>query len=63
MPDTPASAIGLVRLTETLRTDLLTTLTDEELAFELPGNPPIGAVLEQLSATQQSYIQCLRTRS
>lgn len=61
MPETPASAIRFVRLTATLRAELLATLTDEELSFALPGNPTIGAVLEQLAATQQSYIECLRT--
>lgn len=61
MPETPASAIRLVRLTATLRTSLLETLSDEDLAFAVPGNPSMGAVLEQLTATQQSYIDCLRT--
>ncbi len=61
MPTTPAAALGLLRLTATLRTDLLATLSDDDLGFAVTGNPTLGEVLADLAATERAYIGGFRT--
>lgn len=60
MPETPAAAVRLFRLTVTLRSSLLASLRDEDLAFAVPGNPTLGEVLAELVATERAYIAGFR---
>lgn len=53
--------LQLLRLTASLRTQLLTSLSDEELAFALPGNPALGDLCLDNGDTQRSYIDSFRT--
>ena len=54
--------LQLLRLTTALRTSLLASITDEELTFALPGNPPLGDLCKDIGDTEQAYLDSFRTR-
>lgn len=41
--------------THAMRTGLLDTLTDEELNFQINGNPTLGVLFREMGEVQQSY--------
>lgn len=48
--------------TQSLRYDLLNALTDEDLAYKLPGdNPTLGELCQELGNIEQAYIQSFKT--
>lgn len=48
--------------TQSLRYDLLRTLTDRDLAYKLPGdNPTLGELCRAFGEVQYSYIQSFKT--
>ena len=54
--------LRLLELTTSLRTWLLEQLSDEDLAFALPGNPPLGDLCVAIGDTERSYADAYRTR-
>ena len=54
--------LQLLRLTTALRTQLLESLSDEDLDFSLPGNPPLGDLCKDIGDTEQAYLDSFRTR-
>ena len=54
--------LQLLRRTTALRTQLLDSLTDADLAFRLPGNPPLGDLCRDIGDTEQAYLDSFRTR-
>ena len=54
--------LPLLRLTTALRTELLASLSDEDLAFTLPGNPPLGDLCKDIGDTEHAYLDSFRTR-
>ena len=54
--------LQLLRLTTALRTQLLESLSDEDLDFSLPGNPPLGDLCKGIGDTEQAYLDSFRTR-
>jgi len=54
--------LQLLRLTTALRTQLLASLTDADLAFAPPGNPPLGELCRDIGDTERAYIDSFRTR-
>jgi hypothetical protein len=53
--------LQILRLTAALRTQLLDAITDDDLAFALPGNRPLGDLCLDNGDTQRSYIDSFRT--
>jgi hypothetical protein len=48
--------------THNLRDQLLDMITDQDLAYKLPGaNPTLGQLCEEMGYTQQVYIQSFKT--
>lgn len=48
--------------TQNLRYDLMGALTDEDLAYKLPGdNPTLGELCWEIGALEQSYIESFQT--
>jgi len=48
--------------THNLRDQLLDMITDQDLAYKLPGaNPTLGELCEEMGYTQQVYIQSFKT--
>lgn len=54
-------AHDILVMTNGLRDQLLTLLSDEDLEFTLAGNPTLGTILRDFSDTQQSYITSFET--
>ena len=54
--------LQLLHLTTALRTQLLASLSDEDLGFSLPGNPPLGDLCKDIGDTEQAYLESFRTR-
>ncbi len=54
--------LRLLELTTSLRTWLLEQLTDDELAFAVPGNPPLGELCVAIGDTERAYADAYRTR-
>lgn len=54
--------LQLFRRTTELRTELLSSLSDEDLGFELPGNPPLGDLCRDIGDTEQAYLDSFRSR-
>ena len=52
---------GILDQTTALRTDLLNTLTDADLAFKIDGNPTLGELCKQMGEVEYSYIQSFKT--
>ena len=46
--------LQLLRLTTALRSQLLASLTDADLAFALPGNPPLGDLCRDIGDTERA---------
>lgn len=55
--------LQLLQLTTGLRVWLLESLSDDDLAFALPGNPSLGALLLDLGRTERAYIDSFVTRT
>src|SRR5688572_9609313 len=52
----------LLRSTQELRRDLLTVLTDDDLAYKLPGrNMTLGALCQEMGEDQRAYIEGFKT--
>ncbi|MAU09582.1 MAG: hypothetical protein CL607_07165 [Anaerolineaceae bacterium] len=47
--------LPLLDMTLALRHELMPTLTDEDLAFQIAGNPTLGGILKQFAETEQQY--------
>jgi hypothetical protein len=53
---------GLLESTQELRRDLLSVLTDADLAYKLPGrNLTLGALCQEMGEIEQSYIDSFKT--
>jgi hypothetical protein len=52
----------LLELTTSLRTWLLEQLSDEDLAFALPGNPTLGELCVAIGNTEHAYADAYGTR-
>jgi hypothetical protein len=53
---------GLLASTQELRRDLLSVLTDADLAYKLPGrNLTLGALCQEMGEIEQSYIDSFKT--
>ncbi|MFP4438809.1 MAG: hypothetical protein ACLFVO_16325 [Chloroflexaceae bacterium] len=50
-----------LQLIQPLREQLLELLTDDDLAFALPGNPTLGSLCRELAEVQAGYTQSFRT--
>lgn len=55
--------LQLLQLTTALRIWLLETLSDDDLAFALPGNASLGEQLMDLARTERAYIDSFVTRT
>ena len=55
--------IPLLEQTLSLRTQLLDTLGDADLAHALPGNPPLGALCRESGQLEEIYTDSFRTFS
>jgi hypothetical protein len=53
--------LDLLRGHAALRIQLLESLSDDDLAFALPGNPTFGELIRDLGITQGDYIEAFRT--
>jgi hypothetical protein len=51
----------VLQLIQPLREQLLELLTDDDLAFALPGNPTLGSLCREMGEVQTQYIQSFRT--
>ena len=54
-------AFGILKQTLPMRDDILNSLSDEELAYSLEGNPTIGHLLRRMGDIQRSYIKAFQT--
>ena len=53
--------LDLLHLTTNLRTDIMNSLTDSDLAFQLPGNPTLGELCRTMGDVERSYINSFKT--
>ncbi len=54
---------GILKSTQDLRRQMLSVLTDEDLAFRLPGdNTTLGELCQEMGEVQHAYIQGFKTR-
>jgi hypothetical protein len=53
--------LEILHLTTALRTQIMDTLTDADLAFKFPNNPTLGELCREIGEVQRSYIDSLRT--
>jgi hypothetical protein len=53
--------LQLLRMTTDLRTQLMASLVDADLAFAMPGNPPLGDLCRPIGDTERAYIDSFRT--
>jgi hypothetical protein len=51
----------VLQLIQPLREQLLELLTDDDLAFALPGNPTLGSLCQEMGEVQAVYTQSFRT--
>lgn len=56
-----AEAHHVYRMTTDVRDLLLNTLSNEDLAFEIPGNPMLGLLLAEHAGVVRSYIESFKT--
>jgi hypothetical protein len=53
--------MDILHATQALREQIFDLLTDDDLAYTLPGdNPSLGALWREAGEIQQSYIECFR---
>jgi hypothetical protein len=57
-----AFELALLGWTTDLRVWLLEHVADEDLAFELPGNRPLGDLIVELGDTERAYAESFRSR-
>ncbi|MEP7290597.1 MAG: DinB family protein [Chloroflexota bacterium] len=54
--------IDILHQTQAIRTDLMNTLADADLAYKLPGgNPTLGELCRESGQVEQSYIEAFKT--
>ena len=51
----------LFQMYQELRDHMMGVLSDEDLGFRLPDNPPLGALCQEIGQTEQSYIESFKT--
>jgi hypothetical protein len=53
--------LDLFHETTKLRTDIMNTLTDADLAFQLPNNPTLGHLCRIMGDVERGYIESFKT--
>lgn len=53
--------LEILHMTTALRTGMMETLTDADLAFSFPHNPTLGELCVNMGETQRSYIDSFKT--
>jgi hypothetical protein len=53
--------LDLLHLTTNLRTDIMHVLTDDDLAYQLPGNTTLGELCRTMGDVERSYIDSFKT--
>lgn len=53
--------LEILHLTTALRTKMMDSLTDADLAFKLPNNPPLGELCKGMGDVEQIYIDSFKT--
>ncbi|MCB9452538.1 MAG: hypothetical protein H6672_13965 [Anaerolineaceae bacterium] len=48
---------GILQMTTALRDQMIETLTNEDLRYQLPANPTLGVLCREIGEVQQAYIQ------
>ena len=54
--------LNLLHLTTALRTQMLDSLTDADLAFTFPSNPTLGELCVKMGDVERAYIDSFKTR-
>jgi hypothetical protein len=53
--------LNILHLTTALRTQMMDSLTDADLAFKFPNNPTLGELCREIGSTERAYIDSFRT--
>ena len=54
--------VALLRYTSQMRTSMLHSLTDPDLAARVPGNPSLGELCREMGNVERCYIEAFMTR-